>query len=130
MLRLRGGAASGAAAPFVAGHIRDLIGAVTAVAADDVILEQPGVKAGRLRAIKADIAAQVCDPRLDIAGVAARAGISPRYVRRLFQDEGSSFSDHVLGERSEEHTSEPQSLMRISYAVFCLKKKIKITIFN
>src|SRR3546814_3336660 len=30
--------------------------------------------------------------------------------------------DHVGG-RSEEHTSELQSLMRISYAVFCLKKK-------
>src|SRR3546814_14278028 len=30
------------------------------------------------------------------------------------------------GYRSEEHTSELQSLMRISYAVFCLKKKIKI----
>src|SRR3546814_10802720 len=29
--------------------------------------------------------------------------------------------------RSEEHTSELQSLMRISYAVFCLKKKTKIT---
>src|SRR3546814_2159408 len=29
-------------------------------------------------------------------------------------------------ERSEEHTSELQSLMRISYAVFCLKKKTKI----
>src|SRR3546814_9567826 len=29
--------------------------------------------------------------------------------------------------RSEEHTSELQSLMRISYAVFCLKKKISIT---
>src|SRR3546814_3606459 len=28
-------------------------------------------------------------------------------------------------QRSEEHTSELQSLMRISYAVFCLKKKIK-----
>src|SRR3546814_1650955 len=28
--------------------------------------------------------------------------------------------------RSEEHTSELQSLMRISYAVFCLKKKIKL----
>src|SRR3546814_5187863 len=28
-----------------------------------------------------------------------------------------------LGRRSEEHTSELQSLMRISYAVFCLKKK-------
>src|SRR3546814_8399857 len=29
----------------------------------------------------------------------------------------------TLGERSEEHTSELQSLMRISYAVFCLNKK-------
>src|SRR3546814_4938769 len=29
------------------------------------------------------------------------------------------------GQRSEEHTSELQSLMRISYAVFCLKKKYK-----
>src|SRR3546814_8861077 len=29
----------------------------------------------------------------------------------------------LLGNRSEEHTSELQSLMRISYAVFCLKKK-------
>src|SRR3546814_3240235 len=32
--------------------------------------------------------------------------------------------DRVLTWRSEEHTSELQSLMRISYAVFCLKKKI------
>src|SRR3546814_3018862 len=31
------------------------------------------------------------------------------------------------GNRSEEHTSELQSLMRISYAVFCLKKKKHIT---
>src|SRR3546814_2542598 len=34
---------------------------------------------------------------------------------------------HRVRVRSEEHTSELQSLMRISYAVFCLKKK-KITI--
>src|SRR3546814_3670610 len=32
-----------------------------------------------------------------------------------------------MGARSEEHTSELQSLMRISYAVFCLKKKKKTT---
>src|SRR3546814_6245113 len=31
--------------------------------------------------------------------------------------------DQKIGSRSEEHTSELQSLMRISYAVFCLKKK-------
>src|SRR3546814_4495460 len=36
--------------------------------------------------------------------------------------------DQIL--RSEEHTSELQSLMRISYAVFCLKKKINTHIHN
>src|SRR3546814_5860996 len=34
-----------------------------------------------------------------------------------------SIGDTILRWRSEEHTSELQSLMRISYAVFCLKKK-------
>src|SRR3546814_5110834 len=40
--------------------------------------------------------------------------------------EGSDAAGHVI-ERSEEHTSELQSLMRISYAVFCLKNKNKQT---
>src|SRR3546814_7379905 len=35
--------------------------------------------------------------------------------------------NEVEGERSEEHTSEHQSLMRLSYAVFCLKKKKNAT---
>src|SRR3546814_8558945 len=34
-----------------------------------------------------------------------------------------SYEKVIVPERSEEHTSELQSLMRISYAVFCLKKK-------
>src|SRR3546814_3321486 len=38
------------------------------------------------------------------------------------------FQGFEIHPRSEEHTSELQSLMRISYAVFCLKKKIKINI--
>src|SRR3546814_2397323 len=38
--------------------------------------------------------------------------------------------DEATGPRSEEHTSELQSLMRISYAVFCLKKKKKIINYN
>src|SRR3546814_5166559 len=37
--------------------------------------------------------------------------------------DGSDDDTAGVGERSEEHTSELQSLMRISYAVFCLKKK-------
>src|SRR3546814_10016816 len=38
--------------------------------------------------------------------------------------------DYGLESRSEEHTSELQSLMRISYAVFCLKKKKPIKLRN
>src|SRR3546814_3743458 len=40
------------------------------------------------------------------------------------------FGSVTLRRRSEEHTSELQSLMRISYAVFCLKKKRKTTTIN
>src|SRR3546814_10617454 len=39
------------------------------------------------------------------------------------EDRCGAFRRRVQGVRSEEHTSELQSLMRISYAVFCLKKK-------
>src|SRR3546814_6813010 len=46
---------------------------------------------------------------------------SPRGRRRRSPAAGGS--DPARGCRSEEHTSELQSLMRISYAVFCLKKK-------
>src|SRR3546814_2621988 len=43
--------------------------------------------------------------------------------RRPEDAKQSAFSCHTGRARSEEHTSELQSLMRISYAVFCLKKK-------
>src|SRR3546814_6521260 len=49
--------------------------------------------------------------------------------RRLLARQAEQFGTHVdkefhpVRKRSEEHTSELQSLMRISYAVFCLKKK-------
>src|SRR3546814_7996944 len=60
------------------------------------------------------------------------AGVSVRDLVGL----GDLFLDHPAGGlrravlpdlRSEEHTSELQSLMRISYAVFCLKKKKRTT---
>src|SRR3546814_6459760 len=43
--------------------------------------------------------------------------------RRGISEYTSGLLVSVLPKRSEEHTSELQSLMRISYAVFCLKKK-------
>src|SRR3546814_7907461 len=50
-------------------------------------------------------------------GVVGGAGVGMRGLAPSF------FAAPGNGRRSEEHTSELQSLMRISYAVFCLKKK-------
>src|SRR3546814_5299259 len=66
-----------------------------------------------------------------------RGGQPPRRLHRGQErgdppgcgDPGQSARDHHA--RSEEHTSELQSLMRISYAVFCLKKKkSQITLYK
>src|SRR3546814_3395762 len=59
---------------------------------------------------------------------AVRAARSMGYevVERLAGGRAAVFTTGTLAfSRSEEHTSELQSLMRISYAVFCLKKKTK-----
>src|SRR3546814_3356816 len=61
----------------------------------------------------------------------ARAGVRGLWNRaagrdrppRLSAETGSDRKRRPRSRRSEEHTSELQSLMRISYAVFCLKKK-------
>src|SRR3546814_950222 len=50
------------------------------------------------------------------------------YIQKALRQQGHIVDHQVDGragliKRSEEHTSELQSLMRISYAVFCLKKK-------
>src|SRR3546814_5995955 len=60
-----------------------------------------------------------CDNSLaDGRGATLRA-----FAGTLARGDRARVAAYVL--RSEEHTSELQSLMRISYAVFCLKKKIK-----
>src|SRR3546814_19538458 len=60
----------------------------------------------------------------------ARAAARRRGSRALCRPAGQLrrallWQRSLSGDRSEEHTSELQSLMRISYAVFCLKKKNK-----
>src|SRR3546814_1870447 len=55
-----------------------------------------------------------------------RSGWRPIAPRRMCPSSISALRAILAWMRSEEHTSELQSLMRISYAVFCLKKKKKI----
>src|SRR3546814_19587788 len=64
------------------------------------------------------------DGRADRARAACRRPQILRDLRRISPAARRSHAGRSdRGHRSEEHTSELQSLMRISYAVFCLKKK-------
>src|SRR3546814_2655129 len=58
-----------------------------------------------------------------LAGQARVLRINRVTVETMASEAGGGLLLAVLGVRSEEHTSELQSLMRLSYAVFCLKKK-------
>src|SRR3546814_10321570 len=58
-------------------------------------------------------------------GIAGAGGLAGRYQKIDMYEVRKNFRHFMNFLRSEEHTSELQSLMRISYAVFCLKKKIE-----
>src|SRR3546814_5533882 len=68
-------------------------------------------------------AARILKGRKVAPGVRAMISPGSSGVRRAAEAEGIDRIFIEAGFRSEEHTSELQSLMRISYAVFCLKKK-------
>src|SRR3546814_4572754 len=109
----------------------------------------PNVQRGRAMATAHDVSAVDIDghdkPLSDYAGkvllvvnVASQCGFTPQYAGlqelwRDYRDRGLvvlGFPCDQFGHqepRSEEHTSELQSLMRRSYAVFCLKKKKDMT---
>jgi AraC-like DNA-binding protein len=81
-------------------HLHDLIALVLGATRDaGELAKGRGVRSARLHAIKADIAANITRRDLSADAVAARHGISPRYVRGLFMDAGTTFTDFVLDQR-------------------------------
>src|SRR3546814_9524464 len=67
--------------------------------------------------------------QIEVASLEVEGGHNKAYLRFLSaNNRGGAVTARIevdAQQRSEEHTSELQSLMRISYAVFCLKKKNK-----
>src|SRR3546814_8990639 len=85
-------------------------------------ISDPMLKSMR-RGITRDKTLKLIDTiRERVPGIALRTTLISGYPGETEQDHQELLR---FVERSEEHTSELQSLMRISYAVFCLKKKIK-----
>jgi AraC-like DNA-binding protein len=55
-----------------------------------------GRKAERRRAVLAEIARRFCDPGFDLTDAARNLGLSRRYIQRLLEGTGKSFTEHVL----------------------------------
>ncbi len=84
----------------VSTHIFDLAALALGARGDSAdIAIQRGAKAARLAAIRSDILGRLGHGDLSADRIAASHGISSRYLRKLFEEEGSSFSSFVLAER-------------------------------
>jgi AraC-like DNA-binding protein len=81
-------------------HIHDLIALAIGATRDAAeIAESRGALGARLRAIKEDIAARLDQLDLSAATIAAGHRIKPRWVQRLFETEGTTFTEFVLAQR-------------------------------
>ena len=81
-------------------HIYDLMALTLGATRDAAITKDDrGVRAARLRAVKDDIARNLRHGDVSVAAIAARHRVSPRYLRKLFESEGVTFSEYVLDQR-------------------------------
>ncbi len=81
-------------------HIYDMMALTLGAARDPATAaEDRGVRAARLRAVKEDIIRHLEYGDMSVAAVASRHRVSPRYLRKLFESEGATFSEYVLDQR-------------------------------
>ena len=84
----------------VATHIHDLCALAIGTTRDAAaIAAGRGLHAARLRAIKADVVRNLRDGHVSVTTLAGRHGLSVRYIQRLFESEGTTLSQFVLGQR-------------------------------
>jgi AraC-like DNA-binding protein len=85
---------------LVINHVYDLIALALGANRDAAaIANGRGVRAARLHAIKTEILKSLNRHELSLAGLAARHGVTPRYVQMLFESEGTTFSQFLLDQR-------------------------------
>ena len=87
--------------PELAGiHVADLVASAIGARPDaQVLIEERSARGARLRTVLDVITQQAGNASLDPARVADKLGFSVRYLHRLLQDSGKTFSEHVLERR-------------------------------
>jgi AraC-like DNA-binding protein len=86
--------------PRAVTHIHDLMALTIGATRDSAeVAKKRGARAARLLSIKEDISDILNKADLSVAEIAARHGVTPRHVQRLFEDEGTTFTEYLLGQR-------------------------------
>jgi AraC-like DNA-binding protein len=81
-------------------HVHDLMALAIGATRDAAELAKArGGRAARLRLIKEDIAAHLDHADLSVATLATRHRIKPRWIQRLFEREGTTFTEYLLAQR-------------------------------
>lgn len=93
-------ASSPAMQHLVANHVYDLLAMVIGATKDATAAAQGrGMRAARLHAIKQDIARNLERGDLSVTMLADRHNCTPRFLQRLFETQGTTFTDYVLMQR-------------------------------
>ena len=81
-------------------HVHDLVALALGATRDAAyIAEGRGLRAARMRAVKADVRANLHRPEFSIGAVARHQKVTPRYIQQLFDSEGTTFSEFVRDQR-------------------------------
>jgi len=92
--------AASASQRLIVGHFYDLVALALGASSDaKALAADRTVGAVRLAAIKADILANLDDGKLNATAVATRHRLTVRYMHKLFESDGITYSEFVLGER-------------------------------
>jgi AraC-like DNA-binding protein len=87
---------------FVVDHLFDLVGLTVGARGDAAeFAAARGLRAAKLKAVKTCIEERIGPQDLDVDDVAVEVGVSPRYVRKLLESDGYSFSRYVTERRLE-----------------------------
>jgi AraC-like DNA-binding protein len=81
-------------------HLQDLMALVIGATRDgEELARGRGLRAARLAAIKVDIGRSLGTSDLSIGALALRHGVTPRYIQKLFESDGTTFTEHVIEQR-------------------------------
>jgi AraC-like DNA-binding protein len=81
-------------------HLQDLLALVIGATRDgEELARRRGLRAARLAALKVDIGRSLGRNDLSIGALALRHGLTPRYIQKLFENDGTTFTEYVIEQR-------------------------------